>query len=113
MNRKLGIPAIALLAAFPLAALAADPATRQSTPSNPPTRESTGEYVDDAAITAKIKAAFVKDSEVRALDVKVETVRGVVQLSGTARSNSEIERAGQIARNVPGVTAVRNDLRLR
>ena len=112
MKGKLGLPALAIMAAVSLAAQAADPATRQSTPSSPPTRESTGEYVDDAAITAKIKAAFVKDDAVRALDVKVQTVRGVVQLSGTARNNAEIERAGQIARNVPGVTAVRNDLRL-
>ncbi|MDB6168677.1 MAG: putative phospholipid-binding domain protein, partial [Verrucomicrobia bacterium] len=46
------------------------------------TRESTGEYVDDSAITAKVKAALIHDETVKAGQVNVETFKGVVQLSG-------------------------------
>lgn len=77
------------------------------------TRKSTGEFIDDAAITARVKAALVADKEVSALDVNVETSRGVVQLAGFAKSQREIDRAGQVARDVNGVKSVKNDLRLK
>lgn len=91
-----------LLAAFIAAACAGDPA-----------RESTGEYIDDATITTKVKAAFVKDPKVDALDVKVETFKGSVQLSGFADSSEVIDRAVELARTTPGVKAVKNDIRLK
>ena len=78
-----------------------------------PTRESTGEYIDDAAITTRIKTAFVEDKAVKATNVKVETFKGTVQLSGFAESGNEIDRAVEIAANVPGVRSVRNDIRLK
>jgi osmotically-inducible protein OsmY len=78
-----------------------------------PAKESTGEYIDDSTITTKVKAAFVSDKAVDAMDVKVETFKGTVQLSGFADSSAEIERATQIAAKVAGVKAVRNDIRLK
>jgi hyperosmotically inducible protein len=78
-----------------------------------PSKESTGEYIDDSVITTKVKSAFVQDKVVDAVDVKVDTFKGNVQLSGFADSQSEIERAAQIAAKVPGVKSVRNDLRLK
>ena len=78
-----------------------------------PTAESTGEYFDDAAITAKIKSAFLRDNDVRVNDVKVETYMGSVQLSGFASSRTEMDRAVQIARFVPGVKLVHNDIHLK
>lgn len=77
------------------------------------TRESTGEYVDDAGITAKVKAAFVRDPVVKALDVKVETFKGVVQLSGFVDSAEQKSRAEQIARNTTGVQSVRNNIAVK
>ena len=77
------------------------------------TRESTGEYIDDTAITTKVKAALVADKEVSALSVNVETYRGVVQLSGFADNQSEISRAVSVARGVKGVKSVKNDLRVK
>ena len=77
------------------------------------TRESTGEYVDDAGITAKVKAAFVRDPAVSALDVKVETFKGMVQLSGFVNSQEEKSRAEQIARNVQGVQNVKNNISVK
>ncbi len=77
------------------------------------TRESTGEYVDDSAITTKVKAAFVRDPVVKALDVKVETFKGVVQLSGFVDTPDQKARAEQIARNMPGVQNVRNNIAIK
>lgn len=78
-----------------------------------PTKESTGEYIDDTAITTKVMAAFVNDKEVKATEIKVDTFKGNVQLSGFASNSAEIERAAQLAGQVPGVKSVRNDIRLK
>lgn len=77
------------------------------------TTRSTGEYTDDTAITARVKLALVNDEEVSALDVNVETFRGVVQLSGFADSREMANRAATVARGVEGVKDVRNDIRIR
>lgn len=77
------------------------------------TRESTGEYVDDASITAKVKAAFVKDPIVKALQVKVETYKGIVQLSGFVDTPDQKSRAEQIARSTPGVQSVTNQISVK
>jgi hyperosmotically inducible periplasmic protein len=77
------------------------------------TRESTGEYVDDAALTAKVKAAFVRDPVVKAMDVKVDTFKGVVQLSGFVDTPDQKNRAEQIARGTPGVQSVKNNISIK
>jgi osmotically-inducible protein OsmY len=81
--------------------------------SSTPTKESTGEVVDDSWITTKVKAAFVEDPVVSALGIKVETFKGVVQLSGFANNSTEIQRAAEIARGIKGVKEVKNDVRLK
>ncbi|HJW27286.1 MAG TPA: BON domain-containing protein [Rhodocyclaceae bacterium] len=78
-----------------------------------PTRESMGEYVDDATITTRVKTALVQDPAVKAMDVNVETYRGVVQLSGFVDNESDARRAVDLARHVPGVSSVKNDLRVK
>ena len=77
------------------------------------TRQSTGEYVDDAAITSKVKAAFVKDPLVKALDVKVDTFKGNVQLNGFVDTQEQKSRAEQIAASVPNVTKVQNNISVK
>ena len=77
------------------------------------TRESTGEYVDDSSITVKVKAAFVKDPLVKAIDVAVETYKGVVQLSGFVNTAAEKEQAGAVAANVKVVTSVKNNIAVK
>ncbi len=74
------------------------------------TKESTGEYIDNAALTAKVKKALVSDEIVKARDVQVETFRGVVQLSGFVDSEMQKTRAGEVARSVAGVRDVKNNL---
>ena len=78
-----------------------------------PTREGTGEYIDDSLITSKVKAAFAADPTVKANQVKVETFKGTVQLSGFVDSRESAEKAVEIARNVKGVKSVKNDTVIR
>src|SRR5512141_2614946 len=76
-------------------------------------QETTGAYVDDAAITTAVKAKFVEDKTVDAGAIKVETLNGTVALSGFAKSNAEKAQAEFLARNTKGVREVRNNLTVR
>ena len=78
-----------------------------------PTREGTGEYIDDSVITGKVKAAFAADPVVKATQVQVETFKGTVQLSGFVDSRESAQRAVEIARSVKGVQSVKNDTVIR
>lgn len=70
-------------------------------------------FVKDSVITAKVKAKFAKDKGVSAMHIKVDTdSAGVVQLSGKAKSQAEIDRAVELARSVDGVTSVENRITL-
>lgn len=75
-----------------------------------PTRESTGGYVDDSTITAKVKGNLLQDNKVSSNNVHVKTYKGVVDLSGFVNSQSEITEAGIVAGQVSGVKAVHNNL---
>jgi osmotically-inducible protein OsmY len=75
-----------------------------------PTRESSGQYVDDSAITTKVKAAIFDDPSLKVLQINVETFKGEVQLSGFVDSAQNVRRAGEVARSVTGVKSVKNDL---
>jgi len=77
------------------------------------TREGTGEYVDDAAITAKVKAEFLKELSLKSTEITVETFKGVVQLSGFVSSHDEMITAVVVARHVGGVKDVHNDTRIK
>ncbi|MBL0087480.1 MAG: BON domain-containing protein [Ideonella sp.] len=75
--------------------------------------EGTGEYVDDTVITTKVKAAVLDEPTLKSAEINVETFKGRVQLSGFVNSQSDINRATALARNVKGVTSVANDMRLK
>ena len=75
-----------------------------------PTREGTGEYMDDTAITTKVKTAILTDPDLKVLQINVETFKGVVQLSGFVNSSASASKAAQVARGVKGVVEVKNDL---
>jgi osmotically-inducible protein OsmY len=77
------------------------------------TAEGAGDYVDDAVITTKVKAAMVNEPVLKASDVKVETMKGMVKLSGFVGSKMEAEKASEIARGVKGVTAVQNEISIK
>lgn len=76
-------------------------------------QESTGAYVDDTVVTTRVKTKFAQDSTVSAMAINVETMQGVVQLSGFAKSSDEKSKAEELARSVKGVVDVRNDIIVR
>ncbi|MFZ6748154.1 BON domain-containing protein [Undibacterium sp. Ren11W] len=75
--------------------------------------EGTGEYVDDAVITTKVKAEIFNESTLKSSEINVETFKGVVQLSGFVSSTANIDKAITITRSVKGVVSVKNDMRLK
>jgi osmotically-inducible protein OsmY len=76
-------------------------------------QESVGAYVDDVTITTRVKASFADNTTVSAMAIQVETLKGSVQLSGFAKSSAERANAEVIAKGVPGVTQVINNIVLR
>ena len=67
--------------------------------------------VSDAALTAKVKTAFAADDMVKARNINVDTVNGVVTLHGVVNSAAEKQRALDIARRTEGVLSVKDNLR--
>ena len=97
------------LAAIALAGLGACASSEDSAQ-----RRSTGEFTDDAALTAKVKTAIATDAGAKtASAVNVETYRGVVQLTGFVDSDDQVTRAVSAAKKVQGVRSVKNDIRLK
>jgi len=76
-------------------------------------RIATGKYVDDSLLTAKVKAALLKEPALKSLDVSVETLRGEVLLSGFVTDLSQKEKAMKAAISVNGVTAVKDAMVVR
>ncbi len=75
-----------------------------------PTRESTGEYIDDSSITTKVKTALLGEKQVSSGSISVETFKGAVQLSGFVANAEQVTRAGEVASKVEGVKVVHNNL---
>ena len=76
-------------------------------------QSSTGEYLDDSAITTKVKSAIFNEASLKVLQINVETYKSVVQLSGFADSSTDISTASKVAQSVAGVKSVKNDMRLK
>ena len=72
-----------------------------------------GTEVDDTVVTTKVKSALLADPDVKSFDLKVETRKGAVQLSGFVDSQAQIERAATVTRGVEGVSSVENNLGLK
>jgi len=73
-------------------------------------QQSAGRYIDDKTITAKVKTALLRDSQVKGTQVNVTTLNGAVQLSGFVESQPEKDRAGELARQIEGGHQVYNNL---
>jgi osmotically-inducible protein OsmY len=94
-----------LFAAVALTALAGCASTQK--------HESTGQYIDDSAITTSVKAAIFNEPGLKSSEINVETFKGRVQLSGFVSSRANSDRATQVAQAVNGVTSVANDMRIK
>ncbi len=76
-------------------------------------RSSTGEYIDDTVITAKVKASIINEPTLKASEINVETYKGDVQLSGFVADPTDAAKAVEVARGVKGVNSVKNDVRVK
>jgi hyperosmotically inducible protein len=74
---------------------------------------SVGTEIDDSVITTSVKTALLSDPNIKSFDLKVETRKGVVQLSGFVENQAQVERAMVIARQVPGVTDIESKVDLK
>jgi c(7)-type cytochrome triheme protein len=88
------------------------PAKAKSTTSKSQ-KESSGEYMDDAVITTKVKAAVLEEPSLKSAEINVETFKGIVQLTGFVRSRADINKAAEVAKGVKGVKSVKNDMILK
>jgi len=68
---------------------------------------------DDAVLAMRVKAALMGDETTQAGTITVDSLRGVVELSGVVPSQAAKAQAAQVAQSVKGVTAVRNKLEVR
>jgi osmotically-inducible protein OsmY len=78
-----------------------------------PQQSSTGQYIDDTAITTKVKTGIFNEPSLKSGQITVETYKSVVQLSGFVDSTASMDKAVAIARSVQGVSSVKNDMRLK
>lgn len=91
-------------ATAPLPPVAPAPQPGAGAPGEP--ARTVGQTVDDAGITAKVKASLLASPDVKGTDVNVNTNQGIVQLSGALDAQILVDRAVQIARGVEGVKQV-------
>ena len=94
------MPSVALVFASGLAACA----SRQ---------QPVGEYIDDAGTTTRVKTRLIEDDLIRAFQIRVETLAGVVKLTGTVKTQAQSQRAEELARAAYGVKDVRNEIAVR
>lgn len=73
----------------------------------------TGEFASDSAITTKVKASLLTEKNLKSLGISVDTSKGVVTLSGTVPSSTEVKQAEDVARGIKGVKDVHNELHLK
>jgi hyperosmotically inducible protein len=75
--------------------------------------KSAGAVVDDTVITTKVKTALLADSDIKGLQINVDTSNAVVTLSGAVDNQTQIDRAGKLASDVQGVSSVTNNLTIK
>jgi hyperosmotically inducible protein len=104
--------ALGALIAFGAAACADRPAHAPASYAGTHQERSATQEASDAALSARIKSSFAMDSLVKARDIKVEVMRGVVTLNGTVNGAAERDKAIAIARDAKGVLEVKDHLKV-
>ena len=72
-----------------------------------------GTEIDDSIVTAKIKSKFLADPDIKGFDLKVETRKGDVHLSGFVDNQAQIDRVIMITHSIEGVKNVNNQMSLK
>jgi c(7)-type cytochrome triheme protein len=86
---------------------------KEETSTSASKQESAGKYIDDAVITAKVKAAILEEPALKSAEINVETSKGRVQLTGFVSSRADINQAVKVAKKIKGVKSVKNDMILK
>lgn len=108
MKAELAASCVALgLLLAPVAGYTAD-----KEPTTASKKETVKESAEDALITTKIKGEYAKDKQVSAMKIHVDTDKGVVKLTGNAKSKDEADKAAAIAKSTKGVVSVQNDIQV-
>lgn len=89
------------------------PSTTTTTTGVPPANITVGTEIDDSVITTRVKSALLADADIKSFDFKVETRKGEVLLSGFVDSQVQLDRASAVARAVPGVKNILNNVSLK
>ncbi len=79
-----------------------------TTPDSAGMGEQAGAALDDAAVTAKVKAALLATDGISGTDISVETQQGRVILSGRVPDQMQAQRAEEVAESIEGVMSVEN-----
>jgi len=108
VDRKFLVISLAL--AGSLALLTAGCGNSQDAPS---AKTTAGTEIDDTLVTTKVKSALLADADIKSFDLKVETRKGVVLLSGFVDNQAQVERAMAATAGVPGVSRIENSLSIK
>jgi hyperosmotically inducible periplasmic protein len=111
VNRSILVLSMTLAGALPL--LIAGCGNRQDEQPPSPAKTTVGTEIDDTVVTAKVKSALLEDPGIRSFDLKVETRKGTVQLSGFVDNQAQIDRAIATTRAVAGVDSVENGISVK
>ncbi|MDQ3186850.1 MAG: BON domain-containing protein [Pseudomonadota bacterium] len=109
MHNKLLVLTVTLISALSIGACGK---TEDKTP-KPGAETTVGTKIDDGTITTKVKSALLADADIKGSDIKVETHKGEVQLSGFVDNQTQIDRATAVARGVEDVKNVINNMTLK
>ena len=72
-----------------------------------------GMELDDTVVTTRVKSVLLEDQDIKGFDIKVETHKGMVLLSGFVDNATQVDRAMSAARAVEGVKGVENGMTLK
>lgn len=111
VDRKLLVLGITFAGAMPV--LIAGCGNRQDELATPPASTTVGTEIDDTVVTTKVKSALLADPDIKSFDLKVETRKGAVQLSGFVDNQAQVDRAITATRGVKGVKSVENNIGLK
>ena len=87
--------------------------SRQDEPQAAAVKTTVGTEIDDTVVTTKVKSALLADPAIKSFDLKIETRKGIVQISGFVDNQAQVDGAVTIARAVEGVRSVENMLSLK
>lgn len=113
MKKYLGLVVLSTTLAALITASIAGCDKPADTAGTPPASTTLGTEIDDSVITTRVKSALLADPAVKSFDLKVETRKGEVQLSGFVDNQTQIDQATAVTSALPGVRSIENKVTLK